>query len=49
MEDLKNKFNKLSEEFTAFKKDQENSPISIVRVVKIIPIFQFNFNFFILE
>ena len=31
---MKNKFNKLSEEFVAFKKDQENSPISIVRVLK---------------
>ena len=38
MEDLKNKFNKLSEEFTAFKKDQENSPISIVLVDKLITI-----------
>lgn len=36
MEELKGKLNKVSDEFAAFKKDQENSPISIVRV-KLIP------------
>jgi len=32
MEEMKNKINKLTEEYMAFKKDQENSPVSIVRV-----------------
>ena len=38
LEETKTKLNKLCDEYQAFKKDQENSPISIVRV----KIFKFN-------
>lgn len=48
IEEIKTKYNKLNDEYQAFKKDQENSPVSIVRV-KDLFIFFMKKTFFIIK